>query len=202
MKRIKYFSVILLLITFSAANAQTDTATRKGFPLRKLTIEPAIGITPMPISDVVISNLLQWNVKKQLSIISRSSISFNSAFNRNFNYIHTDYSYLLSQTIGIGTLFYLKHSSHTFSFMAGIKYDATQETLNNPEFEKVSYATSTVSPDFGLMYNYKLGKKKYFFSYRMYIPLYPYPFKTSDINSMDSNLANISFEFGIGIRIK
>jgi hypothetical protein len=86
--------------------------------------------------------------------------------------------------------------------MAGIKYGAYKETLENPDFETVSASVSSVSPDVGLMYNLKLGKKKYFFSYRMYIPLYPYPFKTSDVNAIDANMANISMEFGLGIRLK
>lgn len=203
MKLINYLSIILLLLNFSAIG-QTDTTqtTKKQFPLRKLSIEPAIGINPMPMSDIVVSNLVQWNVKKHFNVVSRSAMTFNTAFARNFNYVHTDYSYSLSQTIGIGTSFYLKRSSHTFSLMAGVKYDATKETLNNPAFEKISVASSTLSPDLGLMYNLKWGKKKYFFSYRMYIPLYPYPFKNFDINSIDGNLANISLEFGVGIRLK
>ena len=63
-------------------------------------------------------------------------------------------------------------------------------------------SVSSVSPDFGLMYNLKLGKKKYFFSYRMYLPLYPYPFESGDVNSIDGNLANVTLEFGVGIRLK
>jgi hypothetical protein len=202
-RTLSLFSFLLILIS-SASIAQTDTlqTTHKSFPLRKLTIEPAVGINPMPMSDIVVSNLAQWNVKKRFHVVSRSAVSFNTAFERNFNYVHTDYSYTLSQTIGFGTSVYYKSSSHTFSLMAGVKYDATKETLNNPEFEKVSFALSTVSPDFGLMYNLKLGKKKYFFSYRMYIPLYPYPVKTYDFNAIDSNMANLSLEFGVGIRLK
>lgn len=204
MKLINYLSILFLLLNFSVAIGQTNSSqtTEKYLPLRKLTIEPAIGINPMPMSDAVVSNLMQWNVKKHFNVVSRSSVTFNTAFARNFNYVHTDYSYSLSQTIGIGSSFYLKRSSHTFSIVGGVKYDATKETLNNPDFENISVASSTVSPDFGLIYNLKLGKKKYFFSYRMYIPLYPYPFKTSDITAMDGNLANVSLEFGVGIRLK
>lgn len=199
-------AIILLLLNYSPAEvkAQTDSIqnTKNEFPLSKITVEPAVGINPMPLSDVVLSNLLQWNVKKHFSVVSRSSATLVTAFKRNFNYVHTDYSYALSQTVGFGTSFYFKHSSHTFSLMGGVKYNSTKETLNNPEFEKVSYSISTVSPDFGLMYNYKLGRNKYFFSFRMYIPLYPYPVKTYDITAIDGNLANCSLEFGLGIRIK
>jgi len=59
-----------------------------------------------------------------------------------------------------------------------------------------------MSPDVGLLYDLKVGKKKYFFSYRMFIPLYPYPFKTTDINALDANMANLTIEFGLGIRLK
>jgi hypothetical protein len=52
------------------------------------------------------------------------------------------------------------------------------------------------------MYNLKIGKQKYFFSYRMYIPLYPYPFKTYDFTAIDATLAGISLEFGVGVRLK
>lgn len=204
MKRISYLTIVIffLNISFNIGQSEKQETLRKHFPISKITIEPAIGVNPMPMSDVVLSNLIQWNIKKHFNLVSRSAISFNTAFARDFNYVKTDYSYTLSQTIGIGTSFYLKRSSHTFSLMAGIKYDATKETLHNPEFETVSVSSSTLSPDFGLMYNFKKGMKKYFFSFRTYIPLYPFPFKTLDTWSLDGNLANTSLEFGIGIRLK
>jgi gamma-glutamylcyclotransferase (GGCT)/AIG2-like uncharacterized protein YtfP len=51
-------------------------------------------------------------------------------------------------------------------------------------------------------YNLRTGKKKYYFTYRMYIPHSPYPAITIDINSIDGNLANITLEVGVGIRLK
>lgn len=204
MIRTTYLAIILLILNYTSAAGQNDSLqnAKSQFPLRKLTLEPAIGINPMPMSDLVVSNLVQFNVKKHFNIVSRSAVTFNTAFERDFNYIKTDYNYSLSQTFGIGTSFYLKHSAHTFSLMGGIKYIATKETLNNPDFEKISVASHTNSPDLGLMYNLKIGKQKYFFSYRMYIPLYPYPFKTYDFTAIDATLAGISLEFGVGVRLK
>ncbi len=49
---------------------------------------------------------------------------------------------------------------------------------------------------------YFRGKKKYFSSYRMYIPLNPYPLKSTDILAIDGNLANMTLEFGVGTRLK
>jgi hypothetical protein len=204
MKTILYLSISFLALSLSASGAQNDSTgkVKIKYPVQRLTIEPAVGINPMPSSDLLISNLIQWNVKKRLSLVAHTYYSFNDAFLGDVNYIKTNYNYSISQKFGIGTSLYLNNSSHTISFLAGVKYDAFKETLDNPEFEKVSASISSWSPDVGLMYSLKIGKKKYFFSYRMYIPLYPYPFESSDILAIDGNMASISLEFGFGIRLK
>lgn len=201
MKSIINLSIAFLLLTLTVS-AQTDSSAgiKENYPLRRLTIEPAIGMEPM--ADLIISNLVQLNLKKRINFISYTSYAFNNALQGDINYIKTDYNYSLSQKFGVGTSFYAKHSSHTFSLIAGVRYDAYKETLDNPDFEKFSASESSLSPDAGLLYNLKVGKKKHFFSYRMYIPLYPYPFKTLDIWSLSDNMANLSFEFGVGIRLK
>lgn len=194
------FTFFLLLALSASAQMNPSEKTNINYPIRSLTIEPAIGLEPM--SDLIISNLVQWNIKKRLSTVSYTSYAFNNAMQREFNHIKTNYNYTLTQKLGVGTSLYSRRLSHTFSFLAGIRFDAYKETLKNPEFEKVSAAVSSVSPDFGLLYNLKIGKKKHFFSYRMYIPLYPYPFKTSYIWSLNDNMSNLSFEFGYGIQLK
>lgn len=204
MKLVVYLSCSFLLLTLSASAARKDSSetTNNTSLVRKVTIEPAIGLNPYPTSDLVFSNLVQWNVKKHLSLVSHTSYAYNNVFLRVNNYVNTDYNYSLSQKFGVGTSLYSKRSSHTFSFIAGIKYDSFKETLKNPEFEQVSAGESFISPDAGLMYSLKVGRNKYFFSFRTYIPLYPYPLKSSDVYSMDSNMANLSLEFGFGIRLK
>jgi len=204
MKFIIYLSIIFLILTLPASAARKDSieTAKNIYLVRSATIEPAIGLNPYPSSDLVFSNLVQWNLKKRLSIVSHTSFAFNNAFLRVNNYIKTDYNYTLSQKFGVGTSLYSKRSSHTFSFMAGIRFDSFKETLENPEFEKFSAKESFISPDAGLIYSLKVGKKKHFFSFRTYIPLYPYPFRSSDVYSMDGNMANLSLEFGFGIRLK
>lgn len=203
MKLLKYLPVAVLLMSTATAFGQAHISqpTAKQLAPQQLTIEPGIGIKPMPISDMLVSTVVQYNIKRRLSVLSYSSYTFNNAFKRTFNNIHTDYNYSLSQKLGIGTSVYSRHMSHTFALLAGVKYTAFKETLDNPESEKVSASVSSFSPDLGLMYNLKLGTKKYFFSYRMYLPLNPYPFKTRDITAIDGNLANISLELGLGIRV-
>ena len=196
MKRINYITIFFVLLNLTAATAQnipTQTA-RHSYHVSKWTIEPAIGLNPYTMSNVLVSNVAQWNIEKGLSVVSYTMYSYNNALSRDFNYIRTEYNNSLSQKFGIGTSLYGKRSSHTFSMIAGIKYDTFKETLHNPEFEQVSVSVKSVSPDVGLMYNWKVGNGKYFFSYRMYLPIYPYPLKSFDIWSLDGNLNNITME--------
>ncbi|MEO6136871.1 MAG: hypothetical protein ABIP35_17080 [Ginsengibacter sp.] len=204
MKLIKYITFFLLVLNSMSVFAQAEFVPKSGknFPMRLLTIEPGIGLNPMPISDLVVSNVLQWNISKRFSAISYTSYAYNNVFLRKFNFITTDYNYSLNQKFGVGVSIYSKHSMHTFSLLAGIKYDSYQETLDNPDIEKVSMSVKSLSPDAGLMYNLKKGRKKYFFSFRMYIPLYPYPIANSSEWSLDGNMANVTLEFGVGIRLK
>lgn len=204
MKFIKYLSLSFIFLHGSSVLGQEHelVSKEKLFPKHQLTIEPALGMNPAPTSDLVVRNLLQWNMTRRFAILSHTSYSYNNAFHRNFNYITNNYNYSIGQKLGIGISFSGKHLSQTFSVQAGIKYDAFKETLNNPEFEKVVVSIASFSPDYGFMYNLKFGKKQYFFSYRMYIPLYPYPIKSKDYTTIDGNLANFSLELGVGIHIK
>ena len=52
------------------------------------------------------------------------------------------------------------------------------------------------------MYSFTKGNRNTFFSFRMYVPLYPWPIKGSDINHIDGNINNIALELGVGIKIK
>ena len=205
MKKYTYITILLFTLHFNPGFAQTDLPGSTGsYPVRKLTIQPGIGLHPDPtsFSDLLISNLVQWNLKKHLSLASHTSYAFNDLSMRNFNYIKTNYNFSVNQKFGAGTSVYGKQVSHTFLIMGGIKYDAFKQTLNNPEYEKVTASVSSISPDCGFLYNLKAGKKKYFFSFSMYLPMYPYPTKGFDINFIETNVTNISLEVGAGIRLK
>jgi hypothetical protein len=204
MKLKKYLPVLLSLFAYATGFVQNDKAfaTKKYYPVRQLTIEPGIGIHTNFGTDFLITNLVQWNPRKHLSLAAHSSFNINNIFQRAFNGIKTNYNYSINQKFGAGTTFYAKRSAHTFLLMMGVKYTAFKETLIDPDNNKISTAVSAVSPDYGLMYNLKKGTKKYFFSFRMYVPLYPWPVKDFNILYADGNLHNIALEFGVGIKIK
>jgi hypothetical protein len=199
MKPFPYLSLALVLL------ACTDAFTQKKVPtavVRVLTIEPGIGIHTNFGTDLLITNLVQWNPTKRFSLAAHTSFNFNNISQRDFNYVKTNYNYSINQKFGAGTTFYSKKSSHTFLLMVGFKYTAFKETLNNPDFDQVSVSINGFNPDYGMMYSYKRGLKKCFFTFRTYIPLYPWPVKGSNIDYLDGNRDNIALELGIGIKIK
>jgi len=201
MKLKAYLSIAILFGAIAYGYSQKKLTSNHAL-VRKLTIEPGVGIHTNFGTDFLITGLVQWTPHRRFSLASHTSFNINNMFRRDFNYIKTNYNFSINQKFGVGTTFYSKRSAHTLLLMIGAKYAAFKETLGNPNFDKVSTTISALSPDYGLMYSYKRGWRKYFFTCRMYIPLYPWPTKDSDINYIDGNKNNIALEMGVGIKIK
>jgi hypothetical protein len=199
MKPLTSLSLALALFACTTVFAQHKMPTAV---VRELTIEPGIGIHTNFGTDFLLTNLVQWNPTKRFSLASHTSFSFNNILQRDINYVKTDYNYSINQKVGAGPTLYSKRSSHTFLLMVGFKYTAFKETLYHPDLDQVSVSINGFSPDYGLMYSYKKGLKKCFFTFRTYIPIYPWPVKGSNINYIDGNRDNIALELGIGVKIK
>jgi hypothetical protein len=199
MKPFTYLSLVFAVFACTTAVAQKTIPTAV---VRELTIEPGVGIHTNFGTDLLMTNLVQWNPTKRFALAAHTSLNFNNILQRDVNYVKTNYNYSFNQKFGAGTTFYSKKSSHTLLLMIGFKYTAFKETLYHPDLDKVSVSINGFSPDYGLMYSYKKGLKKCFFTFRTYIPLYPWPVKGSDIDNIDGNRDNIALELGVGIRIK
>jgi len=195
-------TLLLMVVLPSMSYAQTETPVRQKYVYRLLTVEPGIGVHTNMGMDLVLSALVQWNPQRKLAFTAQSVYSMNNVTAREVNYVTTDYNYSLGQRFGIGTTLYAKRSSHSFFLMGGVSYTAYRETLNHPLLSGASIAIDALSPDYGILYSLKKGGKNCFFTFRAYLPLYPWPMKGPDINYVDANLSTISLEFGVGVRIK
>ncbi|HNR07823.1 MAG TPA: hypothetical protein PKM27_10955 [Saprospiraceae bacterium] len=194
--------LIAILFSMPLTAQRTFSSLSKEFnTLPKLTLEPGVGIHTNFGTDFLITTLIQWNWLDRLSFASHSSFNINNITQRSFNGIKTRYNYSINQKLGLGTTFYTGGNSHSVLLMAGIKYTSYRETLEDARFEPFGTAIHALSPDYGLMYSHKKIWKKYFFTYRMYVPLYPWPAKGSDLLYLEGNMDNIALEVGLGIRI-
>lgn len=204
MKKHLFLFIILSIVSSASTYGQsTKQATNeKHFQGLPLTIEPGIGIHTNFGTDLLLSTLVQWNPAKRLALAAHSSYNINNLLQRNFNGIQTVYNYSINQKFGAGTSFFSKRSSHSFLLMAGVKYTSFRETLVTPDNKNETTTVNTFSPDYGLMYSLKKGVKNRFFSFRIYVPLYPFPVKEFDTLAADGNINNIALEFGIGIKLK
>ena len=86
--------------------------------------------------------------------------------------------------------------------MIGAKYTRFKETLDREDLNKTSAPIESFCPDYGLLYSLKKGWRTYFFTFRTYVPLYPWPTKGSDVSFLEGNINNIALEFGAGIKIR
>jgi hypothetical protein len=204
MKLKTHLSLVILLCTYAHGFAQSDLSSVDAKPsmVRMLTIEPGVGIHTHFGTDFLISNLVQWNPNQRLAFAAYSSFNLNNVMQRNFNYVKTDYNYSFNQKFGAGTTFYSRRSTHTFLLMVGAKFTAYQETLDNPNVNSVSTSIRALSPDYGMMYSFKRGWRKYFFTSRFYLPLSPLLSKGFKIEYVQGTLRDIALEVGVGIKLK
>ncbi|HCN49136.1 MAG TPA: hypothetical protein DIT10_08585 [Chryseobacterium sp.] len=186
--------LLICLYTFIGIQLQAQDTLRQK---KVLEIKPAIGATGSPVKTTV-SVMMLHPLNSRFSVVSHSMISF-SLFRNSFDeYIKTHYNYSLSQKLGIGYSLYGKKgkSRHTLLALGGIRHIAFKETLQNPDLEQISISTHSTVGDYGLMYEFSVGKKRYTFDTRLYLPFSPiryYP---------QGTLTNLIYlEVGIGIRL-
>jgi hypothetical protein len=175
--------------------AQKKTASAK-YPFSQLTIEPAIGTritTFLGNADVQLANLVQYNITRRFSVAAHTNFSFDIPANQ-FSDVKQNYSYTINQKFGIGTSFHGKRTTNAFFILAGLKYNAYSGTLKNTDFiDQITTQTSSLTSDYGMMYHIKSGRKKYFFSGRLYLPLK---------DGTNGIIENANIELGVGIRIR
>ncbi|MBL7932028.1 MAG: hypothetical protein JNL60_09000 [Bacteroidia bacterium] len=113
MKTNRLYIVFLMLGTvYSYSQKDTSDSLKH---TRNISIEPGIGISPMPIVDMSISNIIQWSVKKGVDLLSYTSWKENNIFLRDFNYIKGSNNHSISQKFGAAISLKTKRSSHSIA---------------------------------------------------------------------------------------
>jgi hypothetical protein len=191
-------TALLLSIIATTALAQ-EPAQRKGknFPSSTLTTELGIGLPLLqivtPQRDWILSNQTQYNINRKLSLVSHTALTlYASTFRDTKDYLSTAHSFSLTERLGLGTTFYTRGTANGFFLLGGLKYSSVKSTMNHPDFPEETVSYSSLVPEYGLMYNVKVGRKKYFFSGRLYVPLNNLPLELAE---------SVSIELGAGMRL-
>ncbi len=191
----KLTKIFIFFLIFSVS--RTLMAQKETYPLRKLSIEPAIGMrlsAAFGLVDIQISGLVQYNVTRHISLASHTAFSYDLNTFKAFKNIDKKYSITAFQKFGIGTTVYTKKTAHTLFLMGGGKYFMYAGSIKNPKLEdNVQSKFNTFSFDKGLMYNLKVGRKTHYFSGRIYAPVFDGKWVA---------IENATVEMGAGFRLK
>jgi len=188
----KNFIILTLLMVFSTSLIfSQDTVPSYSFPKTRL-VELKIGAGKLQTQLLAIDFNYQHNLSKHFSLISFSQIDF-SAWDRNpdKNYLVTNYFFFV-QTFGIGASVGTKRFNTGLSMLAGGRYYHSKAMVN--EMQEPEMITNRILPELGILYNLKIGKKKYYFATQLYLPLTPF--------SAASIEKNITLSLGVGCKIK
>jgi hypothetical protein len=184
--------IIFLMAFSSPLLAQSDA-----YPLRKFTIEPAIGMrlsAAFGLVDIQVSCLVHYNINSHFSLASHTAFSYDLNTFKAFKNIDQKHSLTVFQKVGIGTTIYTKGTSHSLFLLAGGKYFTYAGSINNPKLEdNVQTKFNTFSFDKGLMYNIKVGRGSPYFSGRIYAPVFDGKWKM---------IENTTIELGTGFQLK
>lgn len=186
-----FMALVCMLISIEGFSQKKD------YPIRKLSIEPALGSrlsSVFGLVDVQVSGLAQYQLNRRFHLASHTAVSFDLNCFEAFKNINVKYSITTFQKFGVGTSLYTKRSSHTLFLMAGGKHFTYSASMDNPKLEdNVNTKFATMAFDKGLLYNLKIGVGKIYFSGRIYAPVFDGKWMI---------IENTSLEFGVGFQIK
>jgi hypothetical protein len=167
----KKIAFLILISALSKSLFSQDTLLQYSSPkFSRLELKTGIamnmGVIPLNIT-------YQKNIKKNLGAILFSEFGVPSPFiNTPGIYIKSTYFHWI-EAIGIGGTFGKKRFNNSIYLVGGGKYYysnlTVQENIHEP-----TLITSKIMPEIGFLYNLKIGKKKFYFTTQLYIPLYPY----------------------------
>ncbi|WP_026461203.1 hypothetical protein [Adhaeribacter aquaticus] len=190
----KLLTLLIILTTIRIAHGQSKKEVEP-YPTRKLTIEPGMGTKLYSLlgsRDIRSTNLIQYNLKNKIALVSHSALAFDFSNNR-ITDVKQNHSYTIFQKFGLGTAIVTRSASHNFFVLGGLKYNSYSGTLVNEQLGPAfTSKTSAFSPDYGILYNLKKGKGKRFFSGRLYLPLN---------NGISNMLETANIEIGIGFQL-
>ena len=169
---IKHISLLILVLAIATqASAQNPTPSYidKGFSSLEVKVGKN-GLLQVPVTPNV-NVFYQKNVADHIALVSYTEVAksiFETDPAQHYLVIN---NFWWREMVGIGGTFGQKSLNNNLYLLAGGNFYRSHTYVD--EELKPEMITSKLRPEFGLLYNLKWGKKRVYFSFQHYIPLYP-----------------------------
>lgn len=168
-KHISLLILVLAIATQTSAQNQTPSYIDKGFSSLEVKVGKN-GLLQIPVTPNV-NVLYQKNLAKHIALVSYTEVAksiFDTDPAQQYLVIN---NFWLREMVGIGGTFGRKSLNNNLYLLAGGNFYRSHTYVD--EALKPEMITSKLRPELGLLYNLKWGKKRVYFSFQHYIPLYP-----------------------------
>ncbi len=162
--------IAFFLLVIIQLQAQDSLPTFKSEKFRSIEIKTGLGIGyPPRIYKIPINIVYQQNIKGGFSTILYSE--FLSMFSKSSESSYSEFIWL--EAVGIGKTIGNNRFNNGFYLLGGGRVYHSRLALYNTDFNQNTLVTKKITPELGLLYNLKVGKKKYYFTTQMYFALTP-----------------------------
>jgi len=168
-KHILLLILVLAIATQTSAQNQTPSYIDKGFTSLEVKVGKN-GLLQIPVTPNV-NVLYQKNLAKHIALVSYTEVAksiFDTDPAQQYLVIN---NFWWREMVGIGGTFGRKSLNNNLYLLAGGNFYRSHTYVD--EALKPEMITSKLRPELGLLYNLKWGKKRVYFSFQHYIPLYP-----------------------------
>lgn len=170
MIKIKSILLVSFLLVIIQLQAQDSLPTFKSEKFRSIEIKTGIGVGfPPRIYKIPINIVYQQNIKGGFSTILYSE--FLSMFSKSSESSYSEFIWL--EAVGIGKTIGNNRFNNGLYLLGGGRVYHSKLALYNTDFNQNTLVTKKITPELGLLYNLKVGKKKYYFTTQMYFALTP-----------------------------
>jgi len=168
MKKQKSLLIALFLLGVFQLQAQDSLSTFKSDKFRSIEMKTGIGLL-FRVYKIPINIVYQQNLKRGFSSIFYSE--FLSVFSKNSESSYREFIWL--EAVGIGRTIGNNRFNNGLYLLGGGRAYYSKLALYGTDFNQNTLVTTKISPELGLLYNLKVGKKKLYFTTQIYFALTP-----------------------------